>query len=78
MSVPPPVQEHQADECTIALTKEFQKLKPLLFWGVVDPLKAKAWVLGVEKLFEVFLCAYALKVQLATFLRKAKPVDGGC
>ncbi|XP_028125340.1 uncharacterized protein LOC114322266 [Camellia sinensis] len=38
-------------------------MKPSLFHEGVDPLKAEAWVLGIEKLFEVF----PQKVQLATF-----------
>ncbi|XP_028079273.1 uncharacterized protein LOC114281035 [Camellia sinensis] len=57
----------QNDDRTIALTKEFKKIKPLLFHKGVDPLKAEAWVLGIEKLFEVFLCLETQKVQLATF-----------
>ncbi|XP_028067294.1 uncharacterized protein LOC114270096 [Camellia sinensis] len=30
-------------------------------------MKAEAWVLGIEKLFEVFPCTEARKVQLASF-----------
>ncbi|XP_028094382.1 uncharacterized protein LOC114294443 [Camellia sinensis] len=56
----------QNNDRTIALTKEFKKMKPPLFHGGVDPLKAEAWVRGIEKLFEVFLCLETRKVQLAT------------
>ncbi|XP_028116481.1 uncharacterized protein LOC114314225 [Camellia sinensis] len=42
-------------------------MKPPLFHGGVDPLKAEAWVLGIEKLLEVFPCLETQKVQLATF-----------
>ncbi|XP_028108057.1 uncharacterized protein LOC114306935 [Camellia sinensis] len=42
-------------------------MKPPLFHKGVHPLKAKAWVLGIEKLFEVFPCLETQKVQLATF-----------
>ncbi|GMP22048.1 hypothetical protein CsSME_00000233 [Camellia sinensis var. sinensis] len=32
-------------------------MKPPQFHGGLDPLKAEAWVLGIEKLFEVFPCS---------------------
>ncbi|XP_028115869.1 uncharacterized protein LOC114313661 [Camellia sinensis] len=35
-------------------------------------MKAKAWVLGIEKLFEVFPCTEAQKVQLAAFTLEDK------
>ncbi|XP_028071222.1 uncharacterized protein LOC114273622 [Camellia sinensis] len=41
-------------------------MKPPLFKGGIEPMKAEAWVLGIEKLFEVFPCTEAQKVQLAT------------
>lgn len=43
-------------------------MKPPLFKEGIDPMKVEAWVLGVEKLFEVFPCTEAQKVQLATFI----------
>ncbi|XP_028062878.1 uncharacterized protein LOC114266194 [Camellia sinensis] len=67
MSVPLAVPRCQMGDCTIALTREFKKMKPLVFHGRIEPLKAKAWVLGIEKLFEVFPCTEAQKVQLAVF-----------
>ncbi|XP_028063487.1 uncharacterized protein LOC114266765 [Camellia sinensis] len=42
-------------------------MKPPSFHRDVDPLKAEAWVLGIEKLFEVFACLETQKVQLAAF-----------
>ncbi|XP_028090065.1 uncharacterized protein LOC114290385 [Camellia sinensis] len=36
-------------------------MKPPTFKGGIDPMKAEAWVLGVEKLFEVFPCTEAQK-----------------
>ncbi|XP_028059676.1 uncharacterized protein LOC114263357 [Camellia sinensis] len=38
----------------------------------MDPLKAEAWVLGIEKLFGVFPCLETQKVQLATFTLEDK------
>ncbi|XP_028080958.1 uncharacterized protein LOC114282475 [Camellia sinensis] len=42
-------------------------MKPPVFHGGIEPLKVEAWVLGIEKLFEVFPCTEAQRVQLATF-----------
>ena len=64
----PPVPDNQNDDRIIALTKEFKKMKPPQFHGGLDPLKAEAWVLGIEKLFEVFPCSDTQKVLLATFM----------
>ncbi|XP_028088575.1 uncharacterized protein LOC114289119 [Camellia sinensis] len=41
--------------------------KPPSFKGGIELMKAEAWVLGIEKLFEVFPCTEAQKVQLAAF-----------
>ncbi|XP_028093280.1 uncharacterized protein LOC114293412 [Camellia sinensis] len=66
--VPPPgIQDHQAEDRTITLTKEFKKMKPPSFKEGIEPMKAEAWVLGIEKLFKVFPCTEAQKVQLAAF-----------
>ncbi|XP_028099709.1 uncharacterized protein LOC114299217 [Camellia sinensis] len=66
--VPPPVvQDVHVEDRTITLTKEFKKMKPPSFKGGIKPMKAEAWVLGIEKLFEVFPCTEAQKVQLAAF-----------
>ena len=64
----PPVPDNPNDVRIIALTKEFKKMKPPQFHGGLDPLKAEAWVLGIEKLFEVFPCSETQKVHLATFM----------
>ena len=53
----PPVQDNQNDDRIIALTNEFKKMKPPQFHGGLDLLKAEAWVLGIEKLFEVYPCS---------------------
>ncbi|XP_028094465.1 uncharacterized protein LOC114294545 [Camellia sinensis] len=42
-------------------------MKPPSFKGGIEPMKAEAWVLGIEKLFEVFPCTEVQKVQLAAF-----------
>ncbi|XP_028094273.1 uncharacterized protein LOC114294348 [Camellia sinensis] len=42
-------------------------MKPPQFHGGLDPLKVEAWVLGIEKLFDVFPCLETQKVLLATF-----------
>ncbi|XP_028057536.1 uncharacterized protein LOC114261460 [Camellia sinensis] len=59
--------ELNANDDVIALIQKFNKMKPLTFHGGLEPLKADAWVLETEKLFEVFPCAEAHKVLLATF-----------
>ncbi|KAI7992290.1 Two-component response regulator ARR10, partial [Camellia lanceoleosa] len=65
---PPPVQpEPNVNDDIIALTQNFSKMKPPSFQGGLEPLKAEAWVLETEKLFEVFPCSEAHKVLLATF-----------
>ncbi|XP_028072516.1 uncharacterized protein LOC114274742 [Camellia sinensis] len=55
------VQDYHAEYQTITLTREFKKMKPPIFKGGIDPMKAEAWVLDVEKLFEVFPCTEAQK-----------------
>ncbi|XP_028117733.1 uncharacterized protein LOC114315312 [Camellia sinensis] len=68
----PPVLDHQNENRTITLTKEFKKMKPPLFHRGIDLQKAEAWVFGIEKLFEVFLCTKTQKVLLAAFTLKDK------
>ncbi|XP_028063063.1 uncharacterized protein LOC114266377 [Camellia sinensis] len=43
-------------------------MKPPQFHEGLDLLKAEVWVLGIEKLFEVFPCQETQKVLLATFM----------
>ncbi|XP_028090427.1 uncharacterized protein LOC114290687 [Camellia sinensis] len=45
-------------------------MKPPQFHGGLDPLKAEAWVLGIEQLFEVFPFLETQKVLLAIFILK--------
>ncbi|XP_028053425.1 uncharacterized protein LOC114257819 [Camellia sinensis] len=42
-------------------------MKPPSFQGGIEPLKAEAWVLETENLFEVFPCSEAHEVLVATF-----------
>ncbi|XP_028082862.1 uncharacterized protein LOC114284165 [Camellia sinensis] len=42
-------------------------MKPPSFKGGIEPIKAEAWVLGIEKLFKVFPCTESQKVQLPAF-----------
>ncbi|XP_028080581.1 uncharacterized protein LOC114282132 [Camellia sinensis] len=68
-SPPPPpilVEPHNNDD-TIALAQKFNKMKPPTFQGGLDSMKAEAWALDIEKLFEVFPCTEVHKVLLATF-----------
>ncbi|XP_028120019.1 uncharacterized protein LOC114317460 [Camellia sinensis] len=68
---PPPVQiEPINNDDIITLTQKYKKLKPPEFAGGIEPLKAEAWVLETEKIFEVFPCTDAYKVLLATFTLK--------
>ncbi|XP_028110095.1 uncharacterized protein LOC114308662 [Camellia sinensis] len=65
---PPPVQmEPINNDDVITLTQKYKKLKPPEFAGGIEPLKAEAWVLETEKIFEVFPCTDVYKVLLATF-----------
>ncbi|KAL7234556.1 hypothetical protein ACSBR1_018044 [Camellia fascicularis] len=53
-------------------------MKPPTFESGLDLLKAKAWVLGIKKLFEAFSCIDVQKVLFAAFHlrgRSAKMVD---
>ncbi|XP_028051333.1 uncharacterized protein LOC114255979 [Camellia sinensis] len=57
-SPPPPVQpELNANDDVISLIQKFNKIKPPTFQGGLEPLKAEAWILEIQKLFEVFLCS---------------------
>ncbi|XP_028106247.1 uncharacterized protein LOC114305362 [Camellia sinensis] len=47
-------------------------MKPPLFKRGIDPMKVEAGVLGIEKLFEVFPCTEAQKVQLVAFTLEDK------
>ncbi|XP_028091967.1 uncharacterized protein LOC114292257 [Camellia sinensis] len=64
-----PIEDYQTGD-RIAFTEEFKKMKPPLFHEGVEPLKAEAWVLVIEKLFEVFSSIETQRVQLAAFTLK--------
>ncbi|KAF7151815.1 hypothetical protein RHSIM_Rhsim02G0147300 [Rhododendron simsii] len=67
-SLPPPavVIAQPMEEMSI---KDFQKMKPPIFEGGIDPLKANNWILGMEKIFAVAQaqCSEMHKVVLATY-----------
>ncbi|XP_028091184.1 uncharacterized protein LOC114291319 [Camellia sinensis] len=52
---PPVVQDHQAEDRTIAIMKEIKKMKLPLFKGGIDPLKVEAWAQ------KVLLAAFTLE-----------------
>ena len=69
---PPPVpqvppQPALYGDDTLTLIREFKKMKPPKFHGGIEPMKAEAWILEMEKLFEVFPSTDAQKVSLAAF-----------
>ncbi|XP_028092163.1 uncharacterized protein LOC114292408 [Camellia sinensis] len=67
MPVPHPAPRCQIGDYIVALTREFKKMKPALFHGGIDPLNVEAWVLRIEKWFEVFPYTKAQKAQLVAF-----------
>ncbi|XP_028118783.1 uncharacterized protein LOC114316315 [Camellia sinensis] len=48
-------------------------MKPPQFHGGLDLLNTEAWVLSIEKLFEVFPCLETQKVMLTTFILEDEP-----
>ncbi|GFS36758.1 hypothetical protein Acr_00g0047880 [Actinidia rufa] len=48
--------------------KQFQQLRPPTFYGTPDPMAAKSWLLGIERVFEVFPCTDEHKVVFAMFM----------
>ncbi|XP_028109694.1 uncharacterized protein LOC114308326 [Camellia sinensis] len=70
---PPVAQDFHVEDRTITLTREFKKMKPPSFKGGIEPMKTEAWVLAIEKLFEVFPCTEAQKVFLELFYDKYFP-----
>ena len=78
---PPAVPEQNVnvnDGDIIALTHKFSKMKPPSFQGGLEPLKAEAWVLETENLFEVFRAQKHIKCYWPPLLCKKKPEGGGC
>ncbi|XP_028095885.1 uncharacterized protein LOC114295786 [Camellia sinensis] len=68
MHVPPLAPGCQSETYTIALTGEFKKMKPPVFHGRIEPLKAEAWVLGIEKLFKDVTWAHFLEIFYEKYL----------
>lgn len=67
---PPPAQAEADNNDIINLTQKFLKIKPPMFYGGIEPLKAETWLLEMEKLHEVFPCSETQKVLLATYTLK--------
>ncbi|KAF7121000.1 hypothetical protein RHSIM_Rhsim13G0139200 [Rhododendron simsii] len=61
---PPPAPEPVINEVQV---RDFQKLKPLIFHGGIDPIKANEWLDSIEKIFQVMTCTDRKKVALATY-----------
>ncbi|XP_028098130.1 uncharacterized protein LOC114297847 [Camellia sinensis] len=64
---PPPVPQGPPQQAlygndTITLIREFKKMKPPRFQGGIEPIKIEAWVLEMEKLFEIFPSTDAQKL----------------
>ncbi|KAF7147139.1 hypothetical protein RHSIM_Rhsim03G0184300 [Rhododendron simsii] len=66
---PPPPEVVIAQPVAEMSIKDFQKMKPPIFEGGIDPLKADNWILGMEKIFAVAQaqCPEMHKVVLATY-----------
>ena len=48
--------------------KQFQKMKPPVFKGEVDPLQAEAWLLQIEKILDVMNCTDEQRVSFSSFM----------
>ena len=42
--------------------EQFQKMKPPVFEGEVDPLQAEGWLLQIEKILDVMNCTEEQKI----------------
>ena len=47
---------------------DFKKLGPPYFSGTSDPTKVEAWILKIEKFFDVIDCSEEQKTSYATFM----------
>ena len=47
---------------------DFKKLGPPYFSGTSDPTKAEAWIMKIEKFFDVIDCSEEQKASYATFM----------
>ena len=48
--------------------EQFQKMKPHVFEGEVDPLQAEAWLLQMEKILDVMNCTDEQRVSFSSFI----------
>ena len=48
--------------------EQFQKMKPPVFEGEVDPLQAEAWLLQIEKILDVINCTVEHRVSFSSFM----------
>jgi len=62
----PPRRKPVAEQTTLEMIYEFNKLKPPKFGGEIDPLAYEEWLRRMENLFEVMDCPEGIKVCLAT------------
>ena len=82
-AVPPPLMPEVPPQLalygdgTLTLIKEFKKMNPLKFYGGIEPMKAEAWVLEMEKLFEVFPVLTLRRCHWQHLHWKTTHVDGG-
>ena len=52
--------------------EQFQKMKPLVFEGEVDPLQAETWLLQIEKILDVMNCTDEQRVSFSSFMFQKK------
>ena len=48
--------------------EQFQKMKPLVFVGEVNPLQAEGWLLQIEKILNVMNCTDEQRVSFSSFM----------
>ena len=51
---------------------DFKKLGHSYFFGILDPMEAEAWILKIEKFFDVIDCSKEQKTSYATFMLDKK------
>ncbi|GFS32073.1 hypothetical protein Acr_00g0020670 [Actinidia rufa] len=52
----------------VAIVKQFLKLKPPIFSGEMDPVKANEWLLEMEKNFRLLRCGEQQKMEICSYL----------
>ncbi|GFZ04260.1 hypothetical protein Acr_16g0008840 [Actinidia rufa] len=53
---------------SVVVVRQFLKLKPPTFKGGMDPVKAKDWILAMEKNFRLLRCGEQQKVEIDSYL----------